>query len=204
MVVITQIKPQKNKKRVSIYLDGKFGFGIDLDNFVKLGLKVEQEFSEEEIATIVKKAEFQKTLDKLLRFATIRPRSVKEIKDWFRKHKVHESLHKQLFNRLKHLDLSDDKKFAEWWVTQRLQFKYKSKREIVFELHNKGIDKEIIDKVTTVIRINEVEAAKKLLEKKAYRWKNLEPRIKRQKMSEFLARKGFGWETINKVIKDFS
>ena len=66
MPVITSIKPQRNKKRSNIYLDGKFGFGLDLDNFVKLGLKVEQELSDKEIAGIVKEAEFQKILEKLL------------------------------------------------------------------------------------------------------------------------------------------
>ena len=29
---ISAISPQKNGKRVNIYLDGKFGFGIDLEN----------------------------------------------------------------------------------------------------------------------------------------------------------------------------
>src|SRR3989344_9340992 len=112
MPIITSIKPQKNQKRVNIYLDDKFGFGIDLENFMKLGLKVEQELTETEIEKILKKAEFQKTLDKLLRFATLRPRSEKEVRDYFRRRKVHESLHKDLFDRLNRLELIDDKKFA--------------------------------------------------------------------------------------------
>ena len=58
-------------------MDDKFGFGIDLDNFVLLHLKVDQELTDEEVAGIVKKAEFQKTLDKLLRFAMVRPRKRK-------------------------------------------------------------------------------------------------------------------------------
>jgi len=69
MPTVTSIKPQRNGKRVNVYLDGKFGFGIDLENYVTLGLKVEQELSEAEVETIIKKAEFQKTLDKLLKFA---------------------------------------------------------------------------------------------------------------------------------------
>src|SRR3989304_5220176 len=105
MPIITSIKQQKNKNRVNVYLDDKFGFGIDLDNFVILGLKVNQELSEKEVEEIVRKAEFQKTLDKLLRFATLRPRSEKEIKDYFKRKKVHESLQPDLFAKLKKLDL---------------------------------------------------------------------------------------------------
>lgn len=203
MPTITSIKSQKNRKRVNIYLDEKFGFGLDLENFVKLGLKVEQELSEKEIEEIVKKAELQKVYDKILRFASLRPRSEKEFKVWLKKHKVHESLHKRLFDKLKYLDFLDDKKFAVWWVEQRQEFRPKSKREITFELRSKGISKEIIGEVTMMVRINEVENAKKLLKKKRYMWDKFVGLEKRVKMSQFLARNGYSWETIKKVIGEF-
>jgi len=199
MSVITSIKPQKNNKRVNIYLDGKFGFGIDLENFVKLGLKVEQSLEDEEIKKIIKKAEFQKTYDYLLKFAMLRPRSEKEIKDWFRRKKTPESLHQDLFSKLKGLDLIDDEKFAMWWVEQRLEFRNKSKRDLEYELRMKGIKKDIIDNVLSKIEINEEEIAKDLLRKKLYRWKLLPDTEKKRKISEFLARKGFGWDIIKKV-----
>ncbi|MGD8744262.1 MAG: hypothetical protein PVJ52_01540, partial [Candidatus Woesebacteria bacterium] len=129
MPVVTKVEPQKNKKRVNVYLDGKFGFGLDLETFSKLKLKVEDELSETRVEKIVKEAEFQKMLDKLLKFVSLRPRSEKEIERWFKKHRVHHSLREELFNRLKKLDLVDDEKFARWWIDQRLQFKPKSSWE---------------------------------------------------------------------------
>ena len=202
MPIITKIKPQKNKKRVNVYLDGKFGFGLDLENFLKLGLKAEQELRDKEIEEIIKKANFQKTLDKLLRFTALRPRSEKEINDWLKKHKVHKSLHQELFNRLKRLKLQDDREFAKWWVGQRLQFKYKSKKELVYELRTKGLDKNIIEDVLSEVEIDEEKIARQLLEKKKYRWEKLGKFEKKKKMGEFLGRKGFGWSVIDKVIKD--
>lgn len=200
MPVITSINPQRNKRRVNIHLDNKFGFGLDLENFLKLGLKVEQELSEEEVEKIVRKSEFQKTSDKLLKFATLRPRSEKEIKDWLNRKKVHESLHKDLFNRLNRLELIDDKKFAQWWVEQRNEFKPRGKRALEAELRMKGIMKEIVDKVFRKTKIDEVKVAKELLTKKTYKWKNLPKREAYQKKSQFLARKGFGWEIIRKAL----
>lgn len=197
---ITSLKPQKNKKRLNIYLDDKFGFGIDLENFTKLGLKVEQELSDKEINDIIKKAEFQKTLDKLLRFATIRPRSEKEIKDWFKRKKVHEAIHKELFNRLNTLDLIDDRKFALWWISQRQEFKPRGKKALNFELRAKGVAKDIIQEVLETVVIDEQKLAETLLGKKAYRFKGL-PRLEaKQKMSRFLAAKGLGWEVIEKAV----
>lgn len=200
MAVITSMKPQRNQKRVNVYLDGKFGFGLDLENFVKLGLKVEQELSDSDVEKIVKKAEFQKTLDKLLRFATLRPRSEKEIRAWFKKHKVHESLHKGLFKRLARLDLIGDEKFAKWWVEQRLGFRPKSKRILKYELKNKGIKDELIDTVLSEVIIDEVKIAKGLVDKKKYRWKNLNDFDRKKKMATYLSGKGFGWEIIEKIL----
>jgi regulatory protein len=200
MPLVTAFKPQKNKKRINIYLDGKFGFGIDLENFMMLGLKVEQELSDKEVEEIVKKSEFQKTLDKLLRFVTLRPRSEKEIKDWFKRRKVYESLHKELFNRLNRLGLIDDEKFAQWWVEQRSLFKPRGKRALEMELRMKGIKKEVIGQVLSDIEVDEEKVARELLNKKSYRWKNLPKREARAKMSAFLARKGFNWEAIEKVL----
>ncbi len=201
MPVITSIKPQKKKERVNVYLDNKFGFGIDLENFVKCELKLEQELTEKEIEDIVKKAEFQKTLDKLLRFATLRPRSEKEIKDYFRRKKVHESLYSKLFDKLNRLELIDDEKFAKWWVEQRQIFRPKPKRVLEGELRIKGIDKEIVDKVLGEEIVDEEKMAKDLLEKKMYKWKNLEGYELKQKMSQYLIQKGLGWEIVKKVVK---
>lgn len=202
MPIVTRIASQKNQKRVNVYLDDKFGFGVDLDNFVKLGLKVGQELTEERVGEVVKKAEFQKTLDKLLRFATLRPRSEKEIGDWMRRKKVHGSLHKKLFDKLKRLDLADDVRFAKWWVEQRQNFRPKSSRILKSELRIKGISKEIIDEVLEETQVDEVKIAGDLIEKKQYRWERFDRMAKKKKMQEYLARKGFGWEVVEKVLKE--
>ena len=200
MPIITSLKPQKNKKRVNVYLDEKYAFGIDLDNLVKLGLKVEQVLTEDQVEKIIKKAEFQKTLNKLLRFATLRPRSKKEVQTWFIKHKVQLSLHKNLLNKLKNLKLLDDKKFAQWWVEQRTNFRPKGKWVLKAELRQKGIARDLIDETIEKLNLNEEKIAINLLEKKIYRWKNMDKNEAKAKMGQFLARKGFGWNAIRSAI----
>jgi len=202
--IITAVKPQKNKKRVNVYLDNKFGFGLDLENFVKLDLKVEQELTDEQVGKIVKEAEFQKVYDKLLRFSTLRPRSEKELKGWLKKYKVHLSLHNDLFNRLKHLDLLNDNKFAQWWVEQRMEFSPRGKRALIAELRQKGINRDLIIQLVneSISQGYEEKTARKLLQKKKYKWERLQKLEAKKKMSEFLARKGFGWEVIKNAIDD--
>ncbi len=201
MAVITRISQQKNKSRVNIYLDGKFGFGIDLDNFVKHNLKVEQNLSEEEIEKIKETSDFAKTYNHLLLYASLRPRSEKEIRDWLKRKKIPESFYEKLFAKLKHLEMIGDEKFAKWWIESRLTFKKKSKRELIFELRKKGIEKNIIENVLAGFDIDEVKTAKELLGKKSYRWDKLPLPERKRKSTEYLARKGFGWDTINSILK---
>lgn len=201
MPIITSIKQQKAKGRVNVYLDDEFSFGIDLDNFVLLNLRVGQELTEEEIEKAKNTSDFQKSFDKLLRFAMVRPRSEKEYKDYFKRKNFNDLNHRSFLEKLKHLDLLDDLKFTKWWVDQRQNFKPKTKRILKIELTKKGIVKEIINTVLDETPVDEEKMAKDLLARKAYKWKGLEPRDARQKMSQYLAGKGFGWDVVEKVTR---
>jgi regulatory protein len=200
MSIITSIKAQKNQKRVNIYLDNSFGFGLDLENFMKLQLKVNQELTQEEINEIIKKGELQKSFDKTLRFVMTRPRSLKEVKDYFRRKEIDNSLHQNILERLEKLELLDDQKFAKWWVEQRLEFKHKSKKDITFELRQKGIDTNIIKNVLDDSEIDELKIAKELIEKKSYKWSRYEDEERKQKITQYLAGKGFSWDIIHELL----
>lgn len=200
MPIITSIKAQKNQKRVNIYLDNSFGFGLDLENLMKLQLKVNQELSEEEKNEIVKKGELQKSFDKTLRFVMTRPRSFKEVKDYFKRKEIDSSLHQNILDRLIKLELLNDQKFAKWWVEQRLEFKHKSKKDITFELRQKGVDTNIIKNVLEDSEIDELKIVKELISKKEYKWKRYEESERKQKITQYLAGKGFSWDVISQVI----
>ena len=52
MPQITLLKLQKNQKRVNIFLDDKFAFGLDLEMVVKLGLKKSQVLKKIEVEAL--------------------------------------------------------------------------------------------------------------------------------------------------------
>lgn len=197
---VTAVKLQKNKKRANVYLDGKFGFGIDLENLLKLKIKEGQYINESEIEKIVGISESQKIWDRLLRFVSTRPKSEKEVRDWFLRKKVTGSLADKYLRRLKRLDFIDDLKFALWWIEQRLSFRPKPKKIIEQELKVKGVKKEIIDKAFSSFQIDEYGQAKAVFEKNKLRWKNLPPDKFRIKASGFLLRRGYSWEVVKKVL----
>lgn len=218
MAEITKIKAQKNKKRVNIYLDGKFAFPLDADNFLKAGLKVGQELSEKQVEDLIFKNEFQKLLDKVLRLISHRPRSEKEVRDYLKKkiwklefgnwkfHKSKVDVKKKLIDEvmraLKKQKLIDDKAFVAWWVEQRSTFRPRGKFGLTMELRQKGIDKTIIKKA--IDKVDELSLATKLAQKKLKAYKNLTREEFYQKMTAFLSRRGFSWETIKTVIDEIS
>lgn len=200
MPTVTSLKSQKKDGRVNVFIDDKFGFGIDLDNLVLEKIKIGSEYTDKELAEIIKKAEFKKTLDKLLAFATLRPRSEKEVINYFKRKKIHDSLWKSLTDKLRHFELLDDIKFARWWVDQRQSFKPKPKRILEMELKIKGIGESVIDEVLGETKVDETAMARQLLDKKSYKWDKFEPRIAKLKKSQYLSGKGFSWETVEKVL----
>lgn len=200
MPQITSISPQRNGKRVNIHLDGKFSFGLDMENYLRFGLKTNQWLTEDEVVKIIDKANFQKIYDRLLKFATLRPRSEKEINLWFKRKKVHTSLFGKLFNRLKQLELVNDVEFSKWWVDQRLAFRPKPKRVLGLELKEKGISGEIISNVLDNTKIDEVKIARKVLDGNYYKWEKLGRSLATKKAKEFLLRKGFSWDVISRVV----
>lgn len=188
---------------MNVYLDDKFAFGIDLDNFVKLGLRVDQEIDEKKLQEVIAKSEHQKILDKLLNFVSFRPRSKEEIKIWLRRKKIPEDMHKSLWEALTKLGFVDDYKFAQWWLEQRASFRPKGRKALKYELLKKGIDRKIIEQVLEEAPVDEEKIALGLLEKRKSRWEKMEKREVKQKMYAYLAGQGFDWEVVKSVVEKF-
>ena len=146
-------------------------------------------------------ADFQKILDKVYRFLSLRPRSEKEVADYLKKREISPSDFEKIFKILKEQKLVDDWEFAKWWLEQRETFKPKGKIALKAELKQKGIAEEIIEKA--LAQIDEESLAKEALVKKAKNYRKLPPEEFFRKISQFLSYRGFSWQTIEKVAKKF-
>lgn len=201
MPQITKIKSQRNKKRVNVYLDGKFAFGLPTETLVEVGLVVGQELSEKEAEALIFKNEFQKLLDRAYHFLSFRPRSEKEVKDFLKRKGATEEIWEKIIKKLKKLKYIDDLEFASWWVEQRASFRPKGKMALKMELRQRGISSEIVTQMIEE-RVEELPLAKMAARKKIKVYQNL-PALKfRQKMSSFLSRRGFSWQTIKTVLEE--
>lgn len=150
---------------------------------------------------------FEKFYNKALKFLSYRPRSEHEVVKNLLKKKAPEDLIKKIIPKLKEYKFLDDEEFTKWWIGQRTKFKPRALRLIKMELKQKGILDELIEQAIESLKLttsSDLESAKKLIEKKKEKWKNLPREKKIPKIARFLASKGFSYDTIREVLRDIS
>ncbi len=197
---ITAIEPQqKNPQRVNIYLDGEFSFG--LASILATWLKVGQELGEDKIASLKTEDEHEITYQKALHFLSYRPRSSAEVLRNLIKRGISEPLAQETVSRLQSSGLVNDDAFARAWVENRNTFRPRSRSALQMELRRKGLSDEAIQSVLAE-QVDEEVLAFEAARKYARRLAGLDWPEFRQKLSGFLARRGFSYTTIAPVVSE--
>lgn len=210
---ITSVEPQKkNQKRFNVFLDGQFGFGADEDTVVEFRLIPGKEITQEELDNVLQEAEVGKLMGRMYNLISIRMRSEKEIRDYFKiknknskikdKEEVSDILIEKVIENLKDKGLINDEVFARAWVESRRRSKKKGVNALKSELIQKGINRETIEEVLGdgLLVMGEQKLASEALEKKIKAWKNLERSEFKKKAIEFLVRRGFSFGVAKEVV----
>lgn len=196
--MITAIEVQKkNPKRVNIHLDGEFAFG--LDRFVAAWLIVGQSLDEEKIARLQAEDSQEKAHRQAMLFLGIRARSETEVRKNLEKHEIPPAVIEQTIERLREERLVNDGQFAQAWVANRSEFRPRSRRALTIELKQKGLTEAAIQSATEAV--DEEFMAYAAAQKRVRRLEGLEWIEFRKKLSEFLARRGFGYDVITPTVK---
>jgi len=196
--MITAIEPQKkDPKRVNIYLDGEFAFGIS--GILAAWLKVGQSLSEEKINTLISDDGLENTYQKALHFMSVRPRSIAEVRKNLQGRDIPLILIEETVKRLQNNSLLNDLKFAQDWVGNRNDFRPRSQSVLRLELRMKGIAEEDIQKALEN-NLDDETLALLAAQKYKHRLKDLNKLEFRKKISGYLSRKGFSFTSINPVF----
>jgi regulatory protein len=77
---ITSMSAQvKNPDRVSICVDGKYGFSLEISQVVELGIKIGNEIDELDLEKYKKASDYGKIYFKALVYSLSRPHSIREL-----------------------------------------------------------------------------------------------------------------------------
>jgi regulatory protein len=152
--------------------------------------------------------DLQFLFQKALYFLKFRPRTEKEVYDYLLKKikSTHYSTDdvEKVIEKLKEMDLLNDKKFIEDYVSFRSKNNPKSKKVLILELRKKGVTENLINEYFSQNQVDEEELAFLLLKKRWPRWAGIDKKKRFKKAFDFLARRGFSFEIAKKTIEKLS
>lgn len=197
---ITAIEPQqKDPRRVNVYLDGEFAFG--LAPITAAWLQVGQDLSEDKIVALQREDGLEMAYQKALHFLSYRPRSSAEVRQNLIKRGLEVELIETTLQRLQQAGLVDDRLFARAWVENRNDFRPRSHYALRMELRRKGLDEETIQSALEET-LDEQALAYQAARRQARRYADLEwPEFSR-KLGGFLARRGFSYTILTPIVSE--
>ncbi|HKX72505.1 MAG TPA: RecX family transcriptional regulator [Candidatus Saccharimonadales bacterium] len=195
---ITAIRAQvKNPNRVSIYIDEKYALSLNYNQLLDQKLHAGLEITEAQLHELKRTSDFGKAYERAMMYALLRPRSVREMQDYCRRKKWEPEDCQVIIDKLIAKRYVNDQVFAKSWVENRALNKSTSRRKLMLELKQKGIADDIIQEVILGSTYNESTALSELVAKKRRltRYKGDD-----QKLMQYLARQGFGFDDIKQAL----
>ncbi len=209
-MILSKIERLRNNRCYNLYVDGKPLLRIHEEVLVKFGLRTGDEVCEDTLDTLKSSEEFVLAKEKALDILNRRVRSEKELRDSLRNKEFHPHTISMVVTHLNEMGILDDKKFAQLYTNHILSRKPSGKALLQRELRLKGINSALIKEVLqeTLQENNEEQlaysAALKAM-KRSHISKNLtEVKKRQQKLSAHLSRRGFSWQTIQRVLRKIS
>ena len=196
---ITRLQVQaRNRERVNLYLDGKFAFGVAAASAGNL--QTGQKLTDEGISALQEADAVEAAHAKALRFLSYRPRSEAEMVRYLEGKGLGEADLAAVMERLKRSGWVDDHTFAQTWVEYREVFHPRGRRALAAELRQKGVPTESIQ--GAIGQVNEEATATRAAQGRVRRLKNLPWPEFRNRLSGYLARRGFGYEVIAPIVRE--
>lgn len=202
---ITAIQPQqRDNARMSIFIDGQFGFGLHADIVLDHRLTTGQELSEQDITALLAEDQVKKAITAALNLISYRPRSAGELRQRLRQKDYPAEAIDRAVARMEELRYVDDESFAERWVESRQEHQPRSERMLRQELRQKGIDAETIDDTIDAAGIDEYGDALTIGAKKLRSLRGLDQQVRDRRLTGLLGRRGYSYDVIRRVIAELT
>lgn len=197
MKTITQLKVQvKNKKRVSVYLDGAYYCGLDLEVALLNRLKEGALIDEKTLLNIQMESELNSAFNKALKYLEKSVKTEKSIRQKLVSYGYLDDVVNAVIDKLKGYNFVDDKNYAERYVST--YSKNKGKRLLKAELKQKGVSERDMESALYGVE-NELENAINLAKKYSKNKQN--DQKNRAKCYKYLLSKGFSYEDSLTAVK---
>ena len=146
---------------------------------------------------------FKKAKAQAFRFLSYRERSHWELAQYLKKKEYSHPVIQQTLDYLTELNYINDQRFALEWSQFKINKNKIGRSRLYMELSVKGIDKAIIEKTLNAIYEDnpEKDLAEQCARKKWVSLKGVEKEKKKQRLVQFMQRKGFSSDIIYQSLK---
>lgn len=128
-----------------------------------------------------------------------RDRTEKELREKLEAKEIPPQEIEAVFQKLKSYGYLDDTAYAKKYQSSKNSYKPTGQRRLKMELYKKGVPKEIIETVESTPE-NEYRLACEAAEAQMRRYQRLDQETAQRRLMAFLARRGFDYGTIKKVL----
>ena len=187
------------RKRVNVFLDGKFAFSLEAEVAIKESLKIGQELSGSQVGMLARSDSFHRCFNAASRYLSYRPRSEFEIRERLRQRGFNSDSIEPVIDKLKEQGLLDDVAFAQFWKDNRETFSPRSQWLTKRELRQKGVAGDVVDRVVTTL--DDESSAYRAALNKARSLPSSDYQIFRRRLGEYLKRRGFGYGVIKPTVE---
>jgi len=203
---ITAIQPQRlHPERVDVHVDGAFRLGLSAELVLAEPLRVGDEVDEARLAELEAKDQSWKARDAALSLLSYRARTAVELKRRLKRKGFDDDVSAATVERLDRLGVVDDAAFAESFVRDRVRLRPHGMHRLGQELRAKGVDEDVARAAIAEVMEREGATELDLARAAAARWKpraGEEPARARARLQGFLARRGFGGDTVQDVVRE--
>lgn len=201
---VTSIQQHKIRRDIySIYLDGQFAFDVHSKILLDFNIETGQILNQGELDNISSADEYYRALDYANLLLSYRKRSAKEIFDRLVLKGYCDETASKVADVLEDIGYINDREFTRWWINSRRRNRPKGIPALKLELKNKGISADIIEDVLEELPFDEYELAWKSCGSMLDKYRKLPPNVAMRRLTALLKGRGFGWDTVSKVVKEF-
>lgn len=195
LLTVTALERESHGRRYRVHLEGRPALSLDPEVLATSGLRTGMQVDAARLEALHEADLRKQAIDAALNLLAIRPRSETEVRTRLTRRGLPDDAIDAAIARLRELGYLDDPTFARLWTESRGQAR--GRHVIRRELRAKGIDQETVD--AAVADLSEIDAARRAAEKKARSLRGLEYQVFRNRLSGFLLRRGFSYETVKSV-----
>ena len=201
---VTAITGQaRDPERLNVYLDDKFAFGLDREAAARAGLRVGELLDEARISELRAADEIARATNAALVFLAYRARSEREVRDRLTKKGYAPTAIEAAITRVVDWGYLNDAEFARFWTENRVQNKPRGRRLLEQELRHKGVAPVVVRETLDEAELDDDASALILARDRLRRdaGADLEPAVRQRRLANFLARRGYNYDVIKRVMK---